>query len=160
MQTLIKIIVRAQTYKTFRIFSTTQRMGSCSSHLIADFNYDTIAKNYTYKKTLIDSRFGEIRLLKHRKTNAMIFQKDYASNSSTASDRYLELIYSLAKQPHASVLNIVGYTARRDDAFCSKSYIASIFYEAFETDLEVQLNKRILRKVNFLSLLRKIFSLY
>ena len=122
-------------------------MGTCSSNNLVDFNYEQIMKEFTPAKKYSDPRFGEVQLLKHKTTGAVILQKDYSTNTARSSEKYLRRITARSEHPHPNILKVVGYISRKDDCLCSTHYRTSVFFESFATDLEEQLQSRIKKQV-------------
>lgn len=101
-----------------------------------------LATNYSYEVKYTDSRFGEIKLLRRKDTGDKIFQKDFTTNVSKEFEDYINKIKSRIPLLHPNILKILGYNSRKEDLLCADFFKISLFFEAFETDLEKEIYRR------------------
>lgn len=118
---------------------------------VADKDFEAFSQNYAYIKKFNDTRFGDVKLLQERSTGAKIFQKDYVSNTTKDFERDLNEIKRRASVNHPNIIRIIGYTTKKEDAFCADYYKISVFYECYEYDLEHE---------NFVRSQNKVFNIY
>jgi len=101
-----------------------------------------INTNYVFETKFTDTRFGEIKLLKKRDSNERIFQKDFSTNSSQEFEEYIKKIKDRLPLLHPNLIKVLGYNSKKEDLLCADFYKVSLFFEAFETDLEKEIQKR------------------
>lgn len=126
-------------------------MGNKQSSVI-DQSFEAFSQNYVYVKKCNDSRFGEVKWLQDKATGAKVIQRDYVSNTVKDYEKYLNEVKRRASVSHPNILRIMGYTTKREDAFCADYYKISAFFEAFDFDLEQDLHKKMRDKVTILSI--------
>ena len=109
--------------------------------------FEAFSQNYGFIKKFNDSRFGDVKLLQEKSTGAKIFQKDYVSNTSKDFELIQAEVKRRAAVNHPNIIRIIGYTTKKEDAFCADYYKISVYYECYDRDLEHENYIRTQRKV-------------
>lgn len=109
--------------------------------------FEEYLKSFKFETKYIDPRLGEIKTLRSEKEDIVIFQKDYITNSGKDFQRRLDEINLRSAVEHPNIIRTVGYTSKTESAFCTNHYKISTFIEAFDSDLQEDLDKKTQQQV-------------
>lgn len=129
---------------------------------VDDGTYNIAIQNLVFEKKCSDSRFGDVKWLIDPKNGTKVLQKDVTINTAKDYERYLNQIKKRSGITHPKIIRILGHSTKQEDAFCANFYKISVYFEAFEYDLEEDLQYKIERKVleHLIPIVSKFYSTF
>ena len=113
------------------------------------FSLDTFEKNYHYEKEVHDPRFGLIKIFKNRTqpdTFLMVLTKSSLDGDFEKFKQELEVRSRLT---HENLTKIIGYIQDHNQKLCGVTSAITVYAEFEKNNLEKELNKKAVNKVNF-----------
>lgn len=90
--------------------------------------------NYKQLKMQHDSRFGDIKLLKHPTTGEIIFSKEKVATSKKEATNAILALKERKALNNPNSLNLIEYSVNTQKKLCSTHYLIKSFYQYPNSD--------------------------